>query len=105
MSSTKILPILSIIILSACASTDHFNPTVPNNLFMCDYARQLTISIGDRSNEALILFEGKNIALKRIETNEGLAFTNNIYTLYYDDNLAVLEREGVPILTNCTSNL
>ena len=92
-----------LITLGACASADHYNPTVPNNLFMCDNARQMTISIADMSNSAVIQFEGNTIALERIEANEGIAFTNNIYTLYYDadDNRAVLERESVPILTGC----
>lgn len=88
-------------LLGACASADHFNPTAPNDLYFCDNARQVTISIGDMAKEALIQFEGRNIALQRVETNQGIAFTNNIHTLYYDDGLAVLEREGVPILTNC----
>lgn len=89
--------------LSACASTDHFNPTTADNTYFCDNARQMTIFIGDRSNDALIQYEGRTIDLKRIETNEGLAFTNNIYTLFYDpdERLAVLERENVPLLTGC----
>lgn len=89
--------------LSACASADRFNPTASNNTYFCDNARQMTISIGDRSNDALIQYEGRTISLERIDTNEGLAFTNNIFTLFYDpdERLAVLERENVPILTNC----
>lgn len=99
--NSKLLTFLSLIALNACASADHFNPTVPNDLYFCDNARQVTISIGDMAQEALIQFEGRNIALERTEANTGIAFTNNIHTLYYNDGLAVLEREGVPILTNC----
>lgn len=98
----KYLNLFSLCILSACASVDHFKPTsVPSDLYTCDGARQITISIGDMAQEALIQFQGSNIPLKRTDSNSGIAFTNNIYTLFYNDGLAVLEREGVPILTNC----
>ena len=97
------LIVLCLLFLNACASKNAFKPTVPNHLFLCDGARQITISIADMSDEALIQYEGRNIALRRIDASQGQAFTNNIYTLYYDDGLAVLEREGVPILTSCSS--
>lgn len=89
--------------LNACGGADHFTPTAANNTYFCDNARQMIISIGDQSNDALVQVEGRIIDLKRIDTNKGLAFTNNIYTLFYDpdENLAVLEREGVPTLTGC----
>ena len=98
-----IMALSTIIILSGCQSADPYNPTASNNLFFCDNARQMAISIGDMSNEALVQFEGNNIAMTRIEANRGIAFTNNIYTLYFDpdERLAVLERDNVPILTGC----
>lgn len=101
MKNKTYIAIAMLLVLNACASADHFNPTVPNQLYTCDGARQITISIGDMAREALIQYEGRNITLERIDANQGQAFTNNIFTLYYDDGLAVLEREGVPVLTGC----
>jgi hypothetical protein len=40
---------------------------------------------------------------KIIDDTDADAYSNNIYTLYYDteENLAALEREGVPVFTGC----
>lgn len=96
-----LLVIIAAIPLAACASADPFHPAAPGNIFGCDQARQLVISAADMSSRALIQFEGRTITLQRPENGANHIYTNNIFTLYLDDNLAFLEREGTPILTNC----
>ena len=62
----------------------------------------MVISVADRSERALVQYEGRTITLERIPNDYGDAFTNNIFTLYMNDNgQAVLEREGSPLLTGC----
>lgn len=87
--------------IQACNTHNPLHSVVPNNLYNCDNARQLTISIGDMNRLAVIQYEGRDIALEKIPAARGLAFSNNIFTLFFDDKRAVLEREGVPILTGC----
>ncbi len=95
-------PLLALAALCACASSDPFAPLAPNNLYTCDQARQMVISVADRSERALVQYEGRTITLERIPNPYGDAFTNNIFTLYMnDDGQAVLEREGSPLLTGC----
>ena len=96
-----ILPALMVSLVSGCASSNPFSPKAPNNLYGCDQARQIIISTADISDTALIQYEGRTITLKRINNAYSDAFTNNIFTLYMDDDLAALEREGAPILSNC----
>ena len=64
----------------------------------------MVISVADRSERALVQYEGRTITLERIPNDYGDAFTNNILTLYMnDDGGAVLEREGSPLLTGCSA--
>tara|TARA_B100001146_G_C15937142_1_gene329730 strand:+ start:94 stop:429 length:336 start_codon:yes stop_codon:yes gene_type:complete len=98
-------PFLALAALCACASSDPFAPLAPNNLYVCDQARQMVISVADRSERALVQYQGRTISLERIPNDYGDAFTNNIFTLYInDDGQAVLEREGAPLLTNCKAD-
>ena len=89
--------------LQACAGPDAFEPVAANNLYSCDNASQIVISIGDQSKNAVVLYNGLNIPLTRAADQGGaLVYTNSIYTLHYKDKLATLEREGTPLLTNCS---
>jgi hypothetical protein len=100
----RFFPLMALAALSACASANPYQPVAPNNLYSCDQSRQMVISVADRSPRALIQYEGRTITLIRIPNDYGDTFTNNIFTLYMnDDGQAVLEREGAPILTGCSA--
>lgn len=100
----QLSPLPVLLALCACASANPFEPAAPNNLYLCDQARQMVVSAADLSDSALVQYEGRTITLTRIPNSYGDAFTNNIFTLYMnDDGQAVLEREGAPLLTGCTA--
>lgn len=99
-----ISPLLALATLCACATSNPYEPAAPNNLYTCDQARQMVISAADRSDRALVQYEGRTMTLERIPNDYGDAFTNNIFTLYMNDKgQAVLEREGAPLLTGCNA--
>ena len=100
----KLSPLLALTALCACTTSNPYEPAAANNLYSCDQARQMVISAADRSERALVQYEGRTITLERIPNDYGDAFTNNIFTLYMnDEGQAVLEREGAPLLTGCTA--
>lgn len=100
----QLSPLLVLLALCACASANPFEPAAPNNLYICDQARQMVVSAADLSDRALVQYEGRTITLTRIPNTYGDAFTNNIFTLYMNnDGQAVLEREEAPLLTGCTA--
>lgn len=98
----QLSPLLPLSALCACVGANPFEPIAPNNLYICDQARQMVVSAADRSNLALVQYQGRTLTLQRIPSDYGDAFTNNIFTLYInDERQAVLEREGAPLLTDC----
>lgn len=97
-----LLPCLLISVLAGCASSDPFAPTSGNDLHICDNHEQMVLSLSDNGHYAGLVVHGKNIHLPRIESDADAAvFENEIYTLYYEDGAAVLERDGTPYVTGC----
>lgn len=86
------------IALASCASSNHYKPHSANSLYLCDHTAQIIISLADKGERAAISFNGKNMTLERIDSD---SFSNSIYTLHINDEMAVLEHEGVPFLTGC----
>ncbi|MAQ71492.1 MAG: hypothetical protein CL565_04780 [Alphaproteobacteria bacterium] len=96
---------LSIIALSGtgCGMNDpvYVVPSMSNTQYYCDQNRQMVMSLGVNNANAVVLYDGNTIHLQRdlIESN---IYRNNTYTLFAQEGFATLEREGVPLLTNCS---
>lgn len=99
----KIFGIIGIVAgLTACQTIDHYNPIATGQTFLCDHARQIVIAMSDNPQRAAIIHDGMSKTLNRVYSYDNdLAFTSPPLTLYYKDDVAVLERAGVPILTGC----
>jgi hypothetical protein len=92
-----------LIIITSCASSDPMSPTSGNDLHVSDNNEQMVLSLSHNGGYAGIVAHGKNIHLQRIESDADAAvFENEIYTLYYETGVAVLERDGTPYLVGCS---
>ena len=90
--------------LAACATPDPFKPVASNGIFTCDHGEQITLSLGDNSDVAVVKHYGRQITLQRIDDPRAEhVFKSNAYTLFVSENKSViaLEREGAPMLSNC----
>ncbi|MAM35053.1 MAG: hypothetical protein CMH28_08270 [Micavibrio sp.] len=76
-------------------------PSMSNTQYYCDQNRQMVMSLGVNNPNAVVLYDGNTIHLQRdlIEPN---IYRNGTYTLFSQEGFATLEREGVPLLTNCS---
>ena len=98
-AQTRFFSILILFVfLSACSGRDPFSPFASSQTYFCDQNRQLVLSLGDQGKSAAIAFDGRNITLSRVTDDR---YTNSIYTLYIDGDRIVVEREGVPVFTDC----
>jgi hypothetical protein len=67
----------------------------------------MILSLGHQAEHAAFFHDGRDVYLRKTTTtSKGAAFTNDIYTLYHNGKsgqgaLAVIERDGLPYLTNC----
>ncbi len=101
----KIAPlVVTLLVLSACgASRDPYAPVASSQLHFCDNNEQMVLSLGDNSPQAALNYHGRVHNLTRIDSDaDGEAFSDGIYTLYYDkERGGVLERHELPLLTGC----
>lgn len=87
-----------LVILAGCAGRDVYAPKSANTLYFCDHTEQIIISLADQGERAALSFRGNHMTLERIDNKH---FSNSIYDLFINDDVAVLEREGAPFLTGC----
>lgn len=91
------------LIISACASHDPFKPLAASDLYFCDHNRQIILSIRDKAEVAAFSYAGKTYMLDRAEKNvDAETFSDGVYTLYYDDGEAAIEKDGIPLLSGCS---
>ena len=102
MNKPKILKnnilILILLVVAGCAGRNVYEPRSANNLYFCDHAQQIIISLADEGERAALSFHGDHMTLERIDKQH---FSNSIYDLFINDDVAVLEREGAPFFTGC----
>ena len=61
----------------------------------------MVMSLGVNDTNAVVLHDGNTIHLQQDLTEPNI-YRNNTYALFAQEGFATLERNGVPLLTNCS---
>jgi membrane-bound inhibitor of C-type lysozyme len=98
------LACLALLLTSACTGVDVQRTIYPAQFsFLCGSGGMMSVSRAPDGRSATVLVDGQSIVLRRADSAAEEKYSDGSYSLYLDQERALLERDGVVVFGACRS--